>query len=547
MSKHTALNRDVFQSSDWWSVWLGLIIVLTILPASLGYDVAGWMAQVKNWEWSDFWQAPAWDKLFIAPVATESGKGLGGITAWLVSYLVFMTLFGLVAWRQKKNLKQFLLGFSCLYLLTWACWIVSHEAHFRAVLSSQSYSQPTVYGSNVFCTKRLEVCDQQIAAALKAANVKLRPGQQPSRSAATAAVEQSPNMVRLSWSLHLGNGFAFLLAFCLGLILSRYAPKLKVFMRETLKPDLYIKIAIVCFGATLGSQGLSMVGQNSQLLLTTAVAALVCFFLLWPAIYTLCRRVFDTSRINAALLSSGIAGGGLMPVLLSGVALKSRALIPIALSCLIVLFATIELVSLPKFYAALSRGQPVVTGAALGLTMKSDQLDSSAAALLDAKMVQQHYRATGVAWKQGVIASAANMTRYWLVVIVTLWSLLLAWLWVRFADEKGETENSQSDAFWHGLPKCLFAMLLVWLFYLCVTLWGPSLHLSAMTHASIVGETGLTLLLLMAFFSAGMLTEPGCLTGFGKYIWLYAVGILVIVPPLAYLLAYIFHNGLFPT
>lgn len=527
---------------DWWAVWLGLIIFFASLPAVFGIEIPGWMVQARVWEWSSFWQEPAWEKLFISPAKTGNGFGLSGIVAWLVTFLIFTTLTCLGAYFLKLDIKKFLLGYSCLFLIAWGCLIVSHEAHLRAVLTAQSHIQPALYGDNLFCITQVDVCTQQINDALQASGVK----HQPTRTQAAIAVGLSPDVLPLSWSLQLGNGMSYILALLTGLLLGHYSKRTKTLFAEALQADWYLKTAIVLLGATLGMMSMSLTRHTSSMILTGAIAALVTFFLLWPAMYTLARRVFGLSRDSATVLAAGVASGGIAAIMLAATAVRSRPLLPVVMSIMIVIFATLELLGLPKFYVALSDSQPVVNGAALGLTIKTDDLDSSAAAILDAKMVTSHYRATGRKWQPGIIMAAADLTRYWLLVFIGLWAVLLAWLRARQFDDEPDSSGSKALNTWLCFPKFMLGFLLIWFFYIVIAIWFPDVIPAASKGATLLEEPVRNMMFMLAFIAVGMSTRLGQLKDIGKQFWLYTVGLLVFVPPVAYLSAYIFHNGMLP-
>jgi len=58
---------------------------------------------------------------------------LGWTIIFLITWAVWITaLTCLGAWAMKLNVKKFFMGWTIIFLITWAVWIIGHEAHFKA-------------------------------------------------------------------------------------------------------------------------------------------------------------------------------------------------------------------------------------------------------------------------------------------------------------------------------------------------------------------------------------------------------------------------------
>ena len=51
---------------------------------------------------------------------------------------------------------------------------------------------------------------------------------------------------------------------------------------------------------------------------------------------------------------------------------------------------------------------------------------------------------------------------------------------------------------------------------------------------------------LLTFVSMGVMTDFSKLKGMGRLALLYAVALVVVIAPIAYVVAYLFHRGLIP-
>ena len=110
----------MFRTEDWWAVWIGLGIFAASLVSLAGVDLVGWMVRPRPWEWTDVASAFAWSKL-LAP-AGAAYASWHPLVAFLVTYLVFTTLFAIGARALGLSVRRFVTGFTVLYLVTWgAC------------------------------------------------------------------------------------------------------------------------------------------------------------------------------------------------------------------------------------------------------------------------------------------------------------------------------------------------------------------------------------------------------------------------------------------
>ena len=54
------------------------------------------------------------------------------------------------------------------------------------------------------------------------------------------------------------------------------------------------------------------------------------------------------------------------------------------------------------------------------------------------------------------------------------------------------------------------------------------------------------MMFMLTFVSMGILTDFSKLKGMGKFALFYAIGLFVVIAPIAYGVAYIFHRGMMP-
>jgi uncharacterized membrane protein YadS len=495
MSTNRRWSSGMLATEDWWSVWIGLGIFAASLVSLFGADLVGWMARTRAWEWTDVASEFELDKLL-----TATGAGYADwhpLASFVTTYVVFTALFTMGAKSLGLDVRRFALGYSVLFVVTWLAWIFGNELHLTIV-------DATVDGRNRY------------------------------REAG------------LSWGLQLGEGAPYLLALAAGLAIGNFAKGLAARLSEAARPEWYIKTAIVFLGVNLGSQTLEASGFAIELILTGAAATFVAYMFFWPIVYALARRVFGFKRDAAAVLASGISVCGVSAAIATAGAIRAKPVIPVAISMVVVIFAMLELIVLPGFYTAVAPDQPIVNGAALGMTVKTDGADAAAGALLDELMIARHLQLTGERWQPGWILSASLLTKIWIDVFIGVWAFLLAIVWIRKVENRAGAVSVSPMEIWFRFPKFVLGYFVAWSLYLAIATRGPELAAALDTGTAVVQSPMRTMLFMLTFVAMGVITDFSKLKGMGKVALLYGLALLVVIAPIAYAVAYLFHRGLTP-
>jgi uncharacterized membrane protein YadS len=481
-------------TEDWWSVWIGLAIFAVSLLALTGVDAVGWMARPRPWEWTNLSSEFAWSKLF-AP----AGAGYAGwhpAVAWLATYAVFTGLFATGARFLGLNVWRFVLGFSALFVVTWVAWVLGNELHLTTV-------DAAVDGRNRY------------------------------------------DEAALTWGLQLGEGAPYLLALFAGLAIGNFAKRFAAKLGEAAKPEWYIKTAIVFLGVNLGAQIVEASGFAINLVLTGAAATFVAYMFFWPIVYALARRLFGFKRDVAAVLASGISVCGVSAAIATAGAIRAKPVIPVTISMVVVIFAMIELIVLPGLYTAFFPDAPIVNGAALGMTVKTDGADAAAGALLDELMVARNLQLTGEQWQAGWILSASLLTKIWIDVFIGVWAFVLAIVWIRKVEKRADVSVSPMEI-WFRFPKFVLGYFVATLAYLAIASQGEAVASALDMGTAVVQSPMRTMLFMLTFVAMGVSTDFAKLRGMGKVALLYGLALVVVIAPIAYAVAYLFHRGLTP-
>src|SRR5580704_19173893 len=110
-------------SEDWLSLWIGLGIVVLALGGLVGVDLLGWAVSTSVWI----------DPGLALGTVSKAYAGLGGAGALVVTYLALLLVLTACAAALNLDVKRFAAGFSGVFALGYASWIIGSNAHVAAV------------------------------------------------------------------------------------------------------------------------------------------------------------------------------------------------------------------------------------------------------------------------------------------------------------------------------------------------------------------------------------------------------------------------------
>ncbi|SMC20595.1 Uncharacterized membrane protein YadS [Desulfacinum hydrothermale DSM 13146] len=503
---------------DWWAVWLGLAFFFLSLVNIAGIDLVGWITYPTSWVFSPEGKKGAISGAFYAlgkKYSVTAKDFYAGLGWWSViwTYVIFTIATCIGAACMKWNLKRFFAGWTIIYFLTIACWFVGHHAFITA-----NKMKMHKYG--------------------------------------------------LNFALSLGGGGSFILALIVGLIIGNFFKGFAEFLTEAAKPEWYIKTAIVTLGVKLGYLPIKMssmsqhlgkqaAGLTFDLFLAGCMATIVAYMIFWPGVYIIARKIFKLPRKTAAVLGSGISICGVSAAVATGGAVRARPVVSIMVSALVVVWAVIELVVLPGLFTHVwpTTNDPLVAGAAMGMSVKTDGADAAAGELMD-ELMRNKIEADSngkVQWPSGIITSSAVMTKVWIDMFIGIWAFVLAMVWV-YKIDRVPGETVPASEVWHRFPKFVLGYFFCWLFLLAIY-FGPGKSgapeampfLKSVKAGAVPIEKGMRkLFFMLTFLSLGVITDFQKLreAQFGKMVWVYFVALFLFIVPVAAIIAYLFHHGM---
>src|SRR5205814_9697916 len=111
----------------------------------------------------------------------------------------------------------------------------------------------------------------------------------------------------ISWSLKLTSEGGFIVALLAGLFVGNFLPGFAGWMKEAVRPELYVKTAIVMLGGFLGITAATQPVLAKSVLFRGLAAIVEAYLIYWAVVYFVARKWFGFSREWAAPLASGIS------------------------------------------------------------------------------------------------------------------------------------------------------------------------------------------------------------------------------------------------
>jgi uncharacterized membrane protein YadS len=465
--------------------WLALGLGLGLfLVAFLG--VVG----IEPFGWgvkTNIWLSPG---KILTPV---SGKlaGLPGLASLALTYVAMAAVLGTGAWLLGVRVSRFLVGFTVVFFLSYGCYILGHFAYI-------------------------------------------------------AVTPDQLKKFGIPWSLNLTGEAGFIIALVAGLAVGNFLPGLAGFIREAVRPELYIKTAIVLLGAALGVKSAEALGLASAVMFRGLCAIVEAYLIYWALVYFIARKYFGFSREWAAPLASGISICGVSAAIATGAAIRARPVVPIMVSSLVVIFAVFELLLLPFAAQHFLYHEPMVAGAWMGLAVKTDGAAVASGAITDSLIRAKLLALTGVAYKEGWITMTATTIKVFIDVFIGIWSFVLAVIWCTKIEPK-PGERVRAVEIWQRFPKFILGYVLTFGVLLAYCLSAKA-HVANAKIVTAGTDLFRVIFFVLTFFTIGVSTNFRKLweEGIGRLAAVYVVCLFGFIIWIGLAISWLFFHGVKP-
>jgi len=469
-------------SEDWLSVWIGLLIFVLALGVLAGADILGWV--VTTQVWTDLSKALG--------TASKAYAGLGGVGALLATYVVLLVVMTAGAAALKANVARFALGFTAVFWLAYIAWIIGSWANF--------------------------------------------------------AVNTPADMKKfgITWSLRLTAEGGFVVALLAGLAVGNFLPAFAEWMKEAVRPELYVKIAIVLLGGFLGVTAAEKLSLATSLMFLGLAAIIVAYLIFWSVVYYVARTWFGFSREWAAPLASGISICGVSAAIATGAAIRARPVVAIMVSSLVVIFAVVELLFLPLLAQAFLYQEPLVAGAWMALSVKTDGAAVASGAITESFILAKA-AAEGVNYAKGWIIGTAATVKVFIDIFIGVWAFVLAYIWTTRI-EKREGDRASVGEVWARFPKFVIGYVVTFVLILLLALGATPEFLGKIKASMGEANTFRGIFFVLTFFTIGVMTNFRKLweEGIGKLAAVYLLSLFGFIIWVGLLISWLFYGGVKP-
>jgi uncharacterized membrane protein YadS len=460
-------------------------IGLLVFALSLGLLFG---ADILGWAvTTSVWTTPA---KALAP-ASKNYARLPGLVSLFGTYIFLLAVLAAGARALGADVKRFAKGFTVVFALSYLCWFLGSWAYVAAT---------------------------------------------PDKRAA----------LKIGWSLNLTNESGFIIALVLGLLVGNFMPGVSKALKEAIRPELYIKTAIVILGGFLGIAALEQHQLATRIIFLGTCAVIVAYLIFWPIVYFVSRRYFGFSREWAAPLASGISVCGVSAAIATGSAIKARTVIPIMVSSLVVVFAVVELMVLPFAAQHFLYHQPMVAGAWMGLAVKTDGAAVASGAIVDSLIRAKALALSGLKFQAGWIMGVSTTVKVFIDIFIGVWAFVLAWVWSAKIEHR-QGEKVSAKQIWQRFPKFILGYVATFLIVIAVGAAAPALTpkiKAAMGQANVFRA----FFFVMTFFAIGVLSNFRKLweEGIAKLAAVYVLCLFGFVIWVGLLISWVFFSGVLP-
>ncbi len=469
-------------SEDWLSVWIGLLVFLLSLGVLVGSDILGWV--VTTGVWNDLSKA-------LTPTS-KAYASIGGIGALIATYVALLAIMTAGAVALKADIKRFLLGFSAVFLISYLCWIIGSYANFAVTTPADMQK----FG--------------------------------------------------ITWSLKLTNEGGFIVALIAGLIVGNFLAGFADWMKEAVRPEWYIKTAIVILGGFLGITAAEKLSLATSLMFRGLAAIIEAYLIYWAVVYFVARKWFKFSREWAAPLASGISICGVSAAIATGSAIRARPVVPIMVASLVVIFAVVELLILPFAAQTVLSHEPLVAGAWMGLAVKTDGAAIASGGITES-LILASAAARGMNFEKGWILGTTATVKVFIDVFIGIWAFILAYIWTTRIDVR-VGEKARVGEIWQRFPKFIIGYVVTFVVILVLALGATPEFTGKLKSAMGEANTFRGIFFVMTFFTIGVMSNFRKLweEGIGRLAAVYLLCLFGFVIWVGLVISFIFFGGVNP-
>jgi uncharacterized membrane protein YadS len=470
-------------NEDWLSLWIGLGIFVLALAGLAGKDLLGWVVTTSVWI----------DPGVALGTLSKAYAGLGGAGALVATWAALLVVLTASAALLGLDVKRFAIAFTVAFALAYASWIAGSFAYVAVVTPADLQK----FG--------------------------------------------------IGWSLKLTNEGGFIVALLVGLIIANFFPRFAEWIKEAIRPELYIKIAIVVLGAFVAVTAAGRLTLASGILWRGVAAIIEAYLIYWAVVYYISRQWFGFNREWAVPLASGISVCGVAAAIATGGAIRARPVVPVMVSSLVVVFAMVEVLVLPFIAQTFLWQEPLVAAAWMGLAIKTDGAAVAGGGITESLILAKS-AAEGVRYQPGWILGVTATVKVFIDIFIGVWAFILGYIWTNHINKTRDEDKAQLSEIWQRFPKFILGFVATFAVGLYLAL-GTTPDIAKALPAQIAeANTFRVIFFILTFFSIGVLSDFRKLwqEGIGKLAGVYLLSLFGFVIWVGLVISWLFFAGVKP-
>ena len=232
-------------------------------------------------------------------------------------------------------------------------------------------------------------------------------------------------------------GGGFIVALLAGILVANVFTGFAAWLGEAVRPELYIKIAIVILG---GFVAVTIAGKASlagSILLRGLAAIVEAYLIYWSVVYFIARKWFGLKREWAAPLASGISICGVAASIATGSAIRARPAVPILVSSLVVVFAVVEVLVSCRSWPNNSCGVTRLWQRRGSVSRSRRTAPPWPVGGITEALIMAKAAAAGIKYQPGWILSTTAAIKVFIDVFIGVWAFILAYIWTNHHQCRG--------------------------------------------------------------------------------------------------------------
>ena len=221
-------------------------------------------------------------------------------------------------------------------------------------------------------------------------------------------------------------------------------------------------------------------------------------------------------------------------------------MVAIMVSSLVVIFAVVELLFLPFVAQALLTHEPLVAGAWMALSVKTDGAAVASGAITEA-LVYAKNAAEGVNYAKGWIIGTAATVKVFIDIFIGIWAFVLAYVWTTHI-EKREGDRVRIGEIWERFPKFVIGYVLTFVLILVLALSATPELMGKVKAAMGEANAFRGIFFVLTFFTIGVMSNFRRLwdEGIGRLAAVYLVCLFGFIIWMGLIISWLFFAGVKP-